>query len=419
MIVGKFLFLFLFFVSFALFAGFPITGILSLAFLSTQEGVMVPLFGDTWTPFHLGLAIFILANGFRFIQVPRLDPRLFYPLFFFTSILYGSHLLNFYSWTTLTECFPLTFYLLGGYFLGAYSRGSKDYPKFRNVGIFVLGVSFFQSMYAFFMRKSESLFFLQGGLIDANSFSVFLICMAPFISFEIHRAQSKKQEIRRTLFFYSLIVCILFMCPRSTLFLVVILFLLLVKAGLLNHKQFTWLIPVLAIFFLQWLQSGSGPIASQLHQWVGSTDFQEKISHSLTELTIFTSHPFWGVGFNQLSTFLYATDPTIHFPVSSSESGILVLLAETGILGVMLFTWIICTVYASLQDHDDGNWEKQRFYRTARISTVLLGLSSLIYSIHLQGFFWCWIGIMYGFFPKPEETLTQKNSPLHGLDKTA
>ncbi len=380
-----------------LFSGFPLIGICVLCLLSTLETLDLHIMGKTWKLMDTGLVLFLAAQNIRFLITMQYDKRWLTPYAIMGTAILFSSLCCLNPTQSIIQSLNWFFYVAAGYFVGVgLFHNKKSLPILIHTFIISLCLSIVFSVYSYISTRGGGTFQLQGGFVNKHYYTIFILCLLPFLlNFALQAKNPRRQMIHTIIFFFFIILVIMtgsFVGILLTLALLGFSF----GYGLLQKRQITWFIPIAVLLLLHWIQSGI-QFPQFLTNWIG-TDYQDWIEQGLLSLYLMARNPFFGVGYGQMEAYIQWAYPDIVLAPSTFNASIFSLLGETGLFGGLAFIVIFFVLLEVLLSYPANQEEEYRLNRAAQVSCILLGTAAFLYEVHLHLFTWCWLGILYGLF---------------------
>ncbi len=388
-------------VSTAVFAAFPILGISMLVFMSTIETGRIPAFG-TDVPLPAAVLIVFLCSALLRLMLSRQIHREWLAALVFLLVTFlFSGLICIHPLAALKEIGTWLGYAAAAYFIGLYWPQPNSNPyvtfPFRASVLAALALALIQV----WLSTRDSPVPVQAGFTESGYFVVFLSWMTPFVLLAFHKAQTSREEGFWTGVFLSILWISWMTGPGREALLLLFTVLLCGIARLMNREMLLWLAPLAAVGLLHGLQGHDFGMWKSIQPWLpdqGPSNFAES---GLSALGIWSTHPFLGTGPGQYESYVRWAYPETAGSIGSPGSTLLLILAESGILGVLAFSWILGLLFAGWYDArcvPHLSSDEKRFMRAAIVSLVMLAASSMIYNIHTHYFSWCFIGILFGCF---------------------
>jgi O-antigen ligase len=143
------------------------------------------------------------------------------------------------------------------------------------------------------------------------------------------------------------------------------------------------------------------PLASVMDRFTSSFESHTSIDTSISNratileagIQVFLDHPILGCG---LGAFPIESATTAHVPFGTdAHNTFLTVACETGLLGVILFVWMLWPLMLRLKRQGLGQRGDRRV-RGLLFGFLAMGLMATTVTLHLQGYVWFWIGCAMG-----------------------
>lgn len=397
----------------SLFLRYPIIGTSAIFLLSTPflfsalKSKYLMLVGIPWSVTSIGLGLFLIIHALRLRLSSNKDyewlgSTLFLGLAVFLSCSFNKNPIH-----LLRESIPYFAYLAGGYFIGVNLHKERDLPVLKGTAAAGLLISLAFSVFHYFSPGNSPEIPLLGRVTQNNYCTIYITCLFPFLFWQIKEAKTLKAEIGGIAMFCMFLLLMAISGSLSEItgvLLITALFFLSIGTGLFPKKYLTWLLPLLAVGLLHLMTRGGSfiePIQKWIEYldqaWLKKLDFHTQIEHGFYALNVFCDHPFLGVGYGQLEHYLINAYPGIEFAASPENGSLFTIFAETGLFGGLAFAWLFVILFYPMDDKEFPCPDEDKWLRKAVwISSLLLGFSTLLYSIHLHLFTFCMMGILRG-----------------------
>ncbi|MGC9326962.1 MAG: hypothetical protein ACP5I1_04970, partial [Candidatus Hinthialibacter sp.] len=270
------------------------------------------------------------------------------------------------------------------------------------IGLSLL-VSFFFCLDQQFFRPIEENAPFHGGFLHKDYYLTYLICLCPFIA----SGAAKAKRLPGKAAGYSLltIIAVIIVAAGSLRGMVLMIGMVFFcfAVGIWRLRFLNWIFPLIALGALQLYRSDI-QLADYIQPWLNRPGVQEQIQNHLLALNIFGNHPFLGVGWGQLESFIeWSANGMPPMSEMRLESSLITFMVDTGILGALGLIWLWITVFhASLTPSNSSEPSGERA-RAAQASCLVLGAAFLAQDVHLHLFTWCWLGVLYGTTQNAED----------------
>lgn len=382
-------------------AAFPILGIGALAFLSTLETERIPLAGAAIPLPAAALTVFLCSAGLRLALSRQIHREWLTSFVFLLASFLASSLLSLHPDSALQTTAAWLAYAAAAYFVGLYWPQPNPNPyvifPFKACLLAALFLAVFQ-IQPWTVETAPS---ARGGFTDAGFFGIFLAWILPFALVAFHQADTSREEGLWAGIFLLGLGLGLMTGSRGAITLLFLTVTLCSAFRLINRELILWLAPLAAVALLHLLQGRDFGIGDTVMAGVRNIISPDFVERGLSALAVFASHPFFGVGPGQYEAYLAWAYPESAGPAGEPNSTLLRLLAETGILGGLAFSWIGGRLFWGWYDarrQSRFHSGETRFLRAAFVSLAALVMSFLIHGVHVHLFTWCFMGMLYGCF---------------------
>ncbi len=381
-------------------AAFPILGASLLIVSSTLETAVISFGSWQGALVDGALALYLAGCALRLILVRKKEiGSFFYPLaaIVFTGFLSVLFCLN--PLSAAWSAFRITSYAAAAYFFSVtINRQSKAGWILALLFLSAI-ISALLSIMQWVRADDPSLIHVSGGFSDWNFYPIFLASLSPFWIYQALRFKHTAGETLFLIFFYLMLLLALGVGSRSGTAIVVFAYLWMAGAGPLKKKHMTWLLPIVLVGVAHLSYNGwftSVPWSKRAADWIASPRMQERAVSGLTALRVATGRPLFGAGVGQFDEYIEWANPDLSYLGSSTQSSILLIPAETGLLGLFAYVFLIVSLFSISKKRDVENEEQLQLKSTtikASISIVIA--ASLICVIHTHLYIWLLLGFLY------------------------
>ncbi|RJP33248.1 MAG: O-antigen ligase domain-containing protein [Candidatus Omnitrophota bacterium] len=379
------------------FAVFPPIGVAALLFASTLERWTLSLFSFSFSVNEWLLMLFLPVMIGRLVLVEKDKPsEWFYRLLIFILVIIASSFFSLHPLPAMKNAFLLASYIAAAYLVCRLLHSTMPIKTILWMLGGCLFLSFILSTQQLIRRVGFEDISLHGGFRDGNTYSFFIAVLLPFVAWNARHAVSVQRDTFWMVVFFASVIFGLSGGSNSGIFLVGTSVALIIAAGVFEKKQLLWFIPAFVVFFMMIIFTDA---ADRLFALSSTPPFQWRLNSNLAALSLFTQHPFFGVGAGQFEAYIQWTHPDIVPLLSADYSAFFVILAESGILGGLSFAGILvylCTrLYRAFRDCHNFDCAGKTIHLAALCSLTLFMFASLIHSIHTHLFAWILLGFLH------------------------
>ncbi len=367
-----------------LFAFIPFLGAGMLLITSTIEVWQINLGWISIPSAYSLLPSFFLAVLIRFFLTERekLNDWL-YILMALGITIWASTLFSIHPILSAKEALRFSVFLGTAYFISRFLDDSVSKKSAANVLLVCIGISLLLSFGQLLGRNGVEPIHFSGGFRDWNYFTVFLAVLLPFAALKIREASFEHIKILWMAVFFITVAFAIGAGSNSGKFITLLSVCLIILFGILKKKDWPWFVPAVIalggylLFFA---------LTDRIPLLLSSPPFQWRLNSNLAFLTLFTQHPFFGVGIGQFESYILWAYPEIFNFLSDKYSTLMVFFAEAGIASGLVHL-------KNTGSSRDAN--SDTFFSAAQCSVTILAAASLIHAIHPHLFTWCFIGTLH------------------------
>lgn len=249
-------------------------------------------------------------------------------------------------------------------------------------------------------------FRIHAGLANWNICAVILVGFLPFLMIRFQPLTINKQLVYSIVWTILIVGLILGTRSRSGVLLLGISVLIMILCGMVNRKVviFIAMAAIVALLSAVVLKlTGIADLSGKLQAIINSPRVQERSENALLAFMTLAKHPFTGMGIGQWEHYGIWAYPDLSFALTPEYSSFMLLLAETGLIGGFASVYFFQCLFSP----NTGLKNKQNdpLLKAVHASLWIWIAASFLYSIHLHGFCWVWLGFLAGYcHSKPELT---------------